>query len=49
MQLVVLKTGSLFQISLALGLGDGMAQILIFLQQLAQLFQLPPFSLPTLS
>ena len=48
MQLVVLKTGSLLEVSLAFGLSDGMAQILILLEQQAQLLQLPPLGLPAL-
>ena len=35
MQLVVLQTGRLFQIALALRLGNGVAQIFVLLEKLA--------------
>ena len=48
MQLVVLKTGGLFQISVPLCFGNRMAKVFIFLKQLTQLLQLLPFRLPSL-
>ena len=48
MQLVVLKTGSLLQISIPLCFGNCMAEVFIVLKQLTQLLQLLSFRLPTL-
>ena len=48
MQLVVLKTGSLLQISISFCFGHGMAEVFIVLKQLTQLLQLLSFRLPTL-
>jgi hypothetical protein len=48
MQLVVLKARSLFEISVTLCFGHGMAEIFIVLKQLPQLLQLLSFCLPTL-
>ena len=46
MQLVVLEAGRFLQITIPLGLSDGVAQVFILLKQLAELLELTSLLLP---
>ena len=46
MQLVVLEAGRFLQVTIPLGLSDGMAQVFVLLEQLAELLELTALLLP---